>query len=192
MRLLAVLLLAVVPVGCGSTSDASKPAGGAGTERTSQPGSDTAAIYASVIRQLVTKDNTFGGAEPPFEVVYVLDGPVPHAADPERPPTDSGQEPFDEFLKQEVERRLVDLPPVRFVAAREEIVVEEMGGASPGRVKGDGVLISLGPVERRDGKVEVATSLWMNGLAGQWLTYVLVREGGDWRVTGTTGPMAIS
>jgi hypothetical protein len=55
-----------------------------------------------------------------------------------------------------------------------------------------GVLLSLGPIEGNATKVEVGNSLWINGLAGQWLTYVLETRGDTWRVTGTAGPMAIS
>jgi len=146
-----------------------------------------------VIRQLITKDNTFGGAEPPFKVVYVVDGAVLAAADPEKPLNDLGpQKPFAETLKTDMQRRLMRLPPVRFVAERESVVVGHVAGTSPGRVRNDGVLISLGPIEHRGKEVEVANSLWMNGLAGQWLTYVLVQQGEEWEVTGTTGPMAIS
>jgi hypothetical protein len=59
-------------------------------------------------------------------------------------------------------------------------------------VKNGGVLISLGSIEPDGKRVEVETSLWINGLAGQWLTYVLEQKDGSWAVTGTTGPMAIS
>lgn len=59
-------------------------------------------------------------------------------------------------------------------------------------VKKGGVLLSLGPIEPSGNRVEVETSLWINGLARQWLTYVLEQRGGTWTVTGTNGPMAIS
>jgi hypothetical protein len=52
--------------------------------------------------------------------------------------------------------------------------------------------LSLGPIDGTGNRVEVANSLWINGLAGQWLTYVVEWRGGTWEVTGTTGPMAIS
>jgi hypothetical protein len=61
-----------------------------------------------------------------------------------------------------------------------------------GGVKNDGVIISLGPIERKKGRVHVATGLWCNSTCGQWLTYVLKQRDENWRITGTTGPYAIS
>ncbi|MFN2593580.1 MAG: hypothetical protein ABR579_01675, partial [Actinomycetota bacterium] len=61
-----------------------------------------------------------------------------------------------------------------------------------GGVKNSGVVISLGPIRRRSEQVLVPNTLWCNGLCGQWLTYVLANRNGHWRITGTTGPAAIS
>lgn len=152
-----------------------------------------ASIYAAVVRQLVTKDHTFGRTDPGFRMVYVLDGSVAGVADPSRRVTK--QAPADRFparLKEILRLQLADLPPLEFVARRSDVVVGEEAGTSPGQVVDGGVLVTLGPIRTRRNRVTVACSLWINGLAGSWQTYVLARRGGRWIVRGTTGPMAIS
>ena len=55
------------------------------------------------------------------------------------------------------------------------------------------MLISLGPIEKvRGDAVTVGNSLFFAGKGGQWLTYVLEPENGNWRVLGTKGPIVIS
>jgi hypothetical protein len=126
--------------------------------------------------------------------VYVLDGVVVDAADPSKPPSaHDPKEPFSHDVKDGVRflSTLAELPPVEFVASRHSVVAGA-SASSPGEVKNGGVLISLGSIEPDGKRVEVETSLWINGLAGQWLTYVLEQKDGSWAVTGTTGPTAIS
>jgi hypothetical protein len=153
-----------------------------------------ASIYAAVVRRLVQKDNTFG-SNPGFKIVYVIHGPVQDASDPEKPVTEYEAEgAFSHDIQDGVKflSKLRGLPPVEFVAERGSVVVGEHGGSEPGRVKNRGVLIALGPIEAAGNTVEVEASLWINGLAGKWLTYVLAETHGVWKVTGTTGSMAIS
>jgi hypothetical protein len=151
-------------------------------------------IYAAVVRRLVQKDNTFG-SDPEFKIVYVIHGPVQDASDPEKPVTEYEPEgAFSHDIQDGVRllSTLHGLPPIEFVAERNSVVVGEHGGSRPGRVKNHGVLIAMGPIEATGKTVEVEASLWINGLAGQWLTYVLAETNGVWKVTGTTGTMAIS
>lgn len=194
--LVAATLALAVSVGCGGGSvESQQPTPGARDSGESAADSNrSAAIYAAVVRQLVTKDHTFGGADPGFKVVYVLDGVVVDAADPSKPPSaHDPNEPFSHDVKDGVRflSTLADLPPVEFVASRHSVLAGA-SASSPGEVKNGGVLISLGPIDPGGKRVEVETSLWINGLAGQWLTYVLEQKDGSWAVTGTTGPMAIS
>lgn len=195
--LVAATLALAVLVGCGGGSDESQePTPGATDSGESAADSinRSAAIYAAVVRQLVTKDHTFGGADPGFKVVYVLDGVVVDAADPSKSPNaHDPKEPFSHDVKDRVRflSTLAELPSVEFVASRHSVVAGA-SSSSPGQVKNGGVLISLGPIESDGKRVEVETSLWINGLAGQWLTYVLEQKDGSWAVTGTTGPLAIS
>lgn len=139
------------------------------------------------------KDNTFGSAPRAFKVAYVLDRPIEDAADPEVQVTsDSSADAFSETLKAAVKARLADLPPVRFVQTKSSVVVGEKAGSSPGHVRAGGVLITLGPIVGDGANVHVANSWWMNGLSGQWLTYVLGQRGTGWEVTDISGPIAIS
>jgi hypothetical protein len=58
--------------------------------------------------------------------------------------------------------------PGPVVTQRDSVVVGFEAGSAPGHVKKGGVLLSLGPIEPSGNRVEVETSLWINGLAGQW------------------------
>jgi hypothetical protein len=196
----ATVLPALIAGGCSETKTtetggAPTPAGHmAPRAGDSDPATQrAAAIYASVIRRFVTRDHPFGGADPGFQVVYVLDGPVVRAGDPmapigaTRPAT-----PFDSAEQDAIRRALADLPPIEFVSRRASVIVGANGGKAPGSVKGRGVLLTLGPIRGGEGKVRVAASLWLSGLAGRWLTYVVQQRGERWTVTGTTGPITIS
>lgn len=189
MRVAAVLFVVLATLGCGSSQTVGTPTPtgpSTGDER-------EAAIYSAVIRQLVMKDNTFGGAPTHFKVVYVLDRPIEGAAYPEAQVTrGSSHEAFSETFKAAVRGRLADLPPVKFVSTWSSVVLGEKAGSSPGHVRAGRVLITLGPIVGNEGKVRVANSWWMNGLAGQWLTYVLGKHGTAWKATGISGPIANS
>jgi hypothetical protein len=147
----------------------------------------TAAVYAAVVRRLVTKDHTFGGAPSPFRRVYIVDGVVPEAGYPAVPR--ETRQPFVVEVRDGIARELADLPPIEFVSDPEAVIVDQ--NQCP-RVKGKGVLISLGPISGSGRRVTVANGLFFACLGGQWLTYVLERVDGDWRVVGTKGPVAIS
>ena len=192
---LFVLLLASLTSGCSSASDraAGRPdTDGTGTSERADT-ERTAAIYASIVRQLVTKDHTFGRADPGFKKVFVLDGAVAGAENPFLTRNDRHPDHlFRPTVKQRMADRLVDLPPLVFVSRRSAAVVGAKPGVSPGHVANGGVLLTLGPIEGEGSKVQVGANLWINGLAGHWLRYVAELRGGGWRVIGTTGPVAIS
>ncbi len=145
-------------------------------------------VYAEVLRQLVTKDHTFGRGKSPFHHVYVLDGSV-----------GSGsimrtmwkiEEPFSVDVRRGLLAELRALPPITFISGAE---AKRMGkkGMETG-LDGMGVILSVGAIERHGSRVEVSNSLWCGGLCGQWMTYVLEQHQGRWKITGTTGPAAIS
>jgi hypothetical protein len=196
MKLIVVALLLLAPLGCGSEANAPDSAGPA-----SQPegSADTplvpreTLVYAAVIRQLVTKDHTFGGADPGFKVVYVLDGVVKGVGGVDAHVGQSDPaEPFSDDVKAGLVSALEDLPPIEFVSERAAVIIGKNSTDPIGHVKNEGVLISLGPIEGTGTKVEVGNSLWLSGLAGLWQTYVLRSRDGVWKVAGTTGPVAIS
>lgn len=145
----------------------------------------TVSVYAAVIRELVARDHAFGVSD--TGVVYVLDGSVEGAGDPMRSATGHPRR-FPPALKRRLRKALGDLPAMRFVEDRASVIV----GDPPGHVIDNGVLLTLGPIKGVPTRFEVASSLWVNGLAGQWQTYVVVPAGRGWKVGGTTGPIAIS
>jgi hypothetical protein len=151
--------------------------------------------------QLVTKDHGYGGSDPGFGVVYVINGVVEGAEVPGKSVEEQKPEkPFDRQLQRGLRKALKDLPPVKFVKGRSSVLPGKppsfgrycsMQPASC-RVINNGVLLTLGPIQGDTGRVEVGNSLWINLLHGRWGTYVLKRQGGGWEVTGTTGPEAVS
>jgi hypothetical protein len=187
MRKLALLavVVALAASGCQAWTGGLAPAGSEGDAAVGR----TSAIYAAVIRQLVTKDHTFGSGPTPFERVFVLDGPVVDfdyaLAGRVRP-----SKPFSLALKLQILEALRDLPPVRFVNNPDAVLVDRRGCP---QVRGRGVLISLGPIAKARGEAAtVANSLFIACLGGQWLTYVLEPRAGRWRVVDTNGPVVVS
>jgi hypothetical protein len=146
-------------------------------------------IYSTVIRRLVTRDHTFGEGSSPFKYVYVLNGAIKEASNPSGDLFGPAPKPFPSVVVKGIKERLEDLPPVRFITDGNRA---RRGRQGIGGVKNDGVIISLGPIERKNGRVQVSNGLWCGGLCGQWLTYVLRRLDSRWKITGTTGPSAIS
>ncbi len=152
-------------------------------------GSTVSAVYAAVIRQLVTVDHGFGGQPYPYRRVYVLNGVVPSAANPMhlvgRPTA-----PFAPTTVDEISANLRALPPVSFVRNRGLVIT----GSGPGHVIHAGVLITLGRITWRDPRTAVvANNRWASGLNGQWLRYIVQSQDGTWRVIGVErGPVAIS
>ena len=144
------------------------------------------AIYAAVVRQLLTRDHTYGQATLRYRAVYVLDGPVPDGVNP----TDSNERPrrpFSEDLKAALGTSLADLAPLTFVRFKGAAFADQVRGG-----KGHVALVALGPIQGDRGRAEVGANLWMDGYPLIWLTYVVLKRGETWRVTGTTGPIAIA
>jgi hypothetical protein len=146
-----------------------------------------AEIYGAVIRQLVTVDHTFGGGDPGYRVIYVLDRAFPEAADPLDVDGDGTTIRAD--VQEATREAVTGLPPVRFVPSRVEVAgpLEDPRG-----VMNHGVLIMLGPIPEGEDRVEVGASLYIGPVAGIWLTYVVELRSDAWRITGTTGSSAIS
>lgn len=147
-----------------------------------------AEIYAAVIRQLVTVDHTFGNAQPRFRVVYVVDGVVPGAGSALRDFFTPAR-PFGEDVTAGIRQQLEGkVPPIRFVADGEDALRRPIRA---GAVRNRGVIISLGPIERKNDLVRVPNMLWCDAKCAQWRTYVLAEKGGRWVIT-RSGPASIS
>ena len=81
MRRLALLLVAVTIVAsaCDASTTEGRPAGSPAEDQATER---AARIFASVIRQLVTRDDTSGGGSVRFERIFVVDRPVDAVGDP--------------------------------------------------------------------------------------------------------------
>ena len=147
-----------------------------------------AEVYAEVLRRYLgtPAENSFPGRT--FKTVYVLDRAHPDAGDPHGQ-HDRGT-PIAPNTQQHVTASLATVAKVTFIDDR-AAVVETKDGCP--QVKDGGILITLGTVNDDDQRVEVPITGFVACLGATWLTYVVEnRPGTGWRVTGTTGPMAIS
>jgi hypothetical protein len=178
IRIAAVAVIAVLSSSC---AERAGPSSAPEPSRESQ-------VYAAIVRQLVTEDHTFGGGDPGFRVIYVLDRAAPDAGDAMGAVENDGP-PIPVRVQEEIRAALADLPPVRFVATSRDVVGSMAEG---GAVMNHGALVTLGTIPPGEDRVEVGASLYIANLAGTWLTYVVELGGDGWAVTGTTGPVAIS
>lgn len=64
--------------------------------------------------------------------------------------------------------------------------------ADPCAPDAGGPYVNVGSIVRTAGHVEIDAGIWRGCLAGRWLTFRLDQKAGDWKVTGTVGPEAIS
>jgi hypothetical protein len=147
-----------------------------------------AEIYEQVLlRYLGTPaENSFPGRT--FKIVYVLSEAYADAADPNGKHKQG--EPVTPQTQRQVTAALAGTARVVFIADPAS-VVESANGC--GQVKNGGILITLGLPAGSASTVRVGINGWVACLGATWLTYVLrAQPGGGWRVTGTTGSMAVS
>lgn len=187
--LLASVLLAGVAA-CAATPPSGPDPGPGGPAAQPESGVDrSAAVYSAVLRRyLTTRDHSFGDGHR-FGTVYVLDHSVAGAADPMRTTESGDRQPIPPDSQHAIVRALADIGAVEFVADRDD-VVESGNGCE--RVRGEAVLVTLGPVPAQGDRVEVGVHGFVACLAATWMTYVAQRGASGWEVTGTTGPVAIS
>lgn len=143
------------------------------------------AIYATVTRQIVEFDNTFG-PDYRFTEVLVLDRVVFDAADymTEGSPGDA----LTDEQRSAIAAAIEDLSPVTFVSNRSDFIQQEvLMPVIPGSA-----IVTLAPVEFDGAGATVGVNLWCGGTCGIWLTYRVTKAEDGWTVTGTEGDMAIS
>lgn len=187
-RRIGALACAGVLLGaCGTTTGSDVAVVASPSATATSASSRALEVYATVIRQLVTVDHTFGDGPSPFKHVWVVDAPVDGVGAFGARPTKRGT-PFDAELRAGLTERLADLKPVDFVSDADE--VRQMG-RDP-EVKDNGVIVTVGPIEEHGKKIHVAHEIWCGGLCAEWFTYVLEKRGDAWVITGDTGPRAIS
>jgi hypothetical protein len=169
---LAVLLLA-----CGGLQEPGPEGPGAGADP-DPVDTRTVGVYEAVIREMV-------GLEGWFTRVYLYERPCPGAGDPTGAPAPCN-EPLPDAEQAALLEALHDLPRVEFVSDPEPVQDAIFDGPA------GGALIRFGPIDGAGDRVEVSASAFCGGLCGHWMTLVVEGSGSEWRVTGTTGPVAIS
>jgi hypothetical protein len=98
--------------------------------------------------------------------------------------------PIAPQTQRQITAALAPMAHVTFIADRGS-VIEARDGC--GQVRSGGILITLGPPAGHGNTMQVAINGFVACLGATWLTYVLRDQpGAGWRVTGTTGSMAIS
>jgi hypothetical protein len=181
------VMAAILAIGCGS--NAASPASSEGniSGKPTIPTSnltidDEAAIYAAVIRQLATVDDTFGGNLKPPKL-FIVNNTDNRAGNPEAL--------IPQTTQNEITQTLRDLPSIIIWIDKLEDAEFE-GGWGTGEVK-DGAIIALGVIYlQNDGSTRLAGSIYMSGTAAGGATYVLGKKDGVWEIKGTTGNRWIS
>ncbi|MFC1958733.1 hypothetical protein ACFLV6_02325 [Chloroflexota bacterium] len=152
------------------------------------PIQDETAIYAGVIRQLTTVDDTFGGNLNP-DTLYVIKNTDDSAGNPvEGQQSDTRM--ITETMQSDISGMLNDLSAeIIWVDRFEDAKFEENGS----EVKRGGAIITLGNIYlKEDGSVQVAGSIYIANLAAGGTTYILENDGGSWEITGHAGPSWMS
>ncbi len=173
---LTLLLVALVAVACARGEETAPP-----TDE------ETAAIYAAVIRQVYTEDDTFGGTlQPP--TLYVLGTTDDRAALPSAEGANPAEIPGP--VRESVTALLADLPAgIVWVETQDEVPREPDTGA----VVDAGASITLGNITPQDdGTLHVPASIYVANLAAGGQTYILEQVDGVWTITGNTGTEWIS
>lgn len=186
---LATLLaaLALAATACGSTyAESGGSSLGDPSQTVADQKSDSAQVMAAAIRELVSKDHTFGEGPPPFSQYLIqsqLDqfagNPTGIAGAQTRPLTDEERAAINDVL--------APIGPVRFIEDPDDWRTKDLTPTID-----SAVILGVGEPLISDSTATVPVSLWCGGLCGTWLTYRLDLEDGGWQVVGTEGPIAIS
>lgn len=152
--------------------------------KSTDPASDSAAIYAVSLRQLVTDDNTFGGNGNPFSELIVqtnldpgagLGGPAGEAR------------PLSDEERSAIAAALSPLAAMRWIDDPDEWRTPDLMPI----VEGSAIL-GVGAITFDDDGALVPMSMWCGGLCGTWFTYRVAETDEGWVVVGVEGPIAVS
>lgn len=145
-------------------------------------------IYAAVIRQVATIDDTFGGNLNPSTVYLIrrTDDGADVSQGQETPPMI-----ISESSQLEITSLLSDLSAdIIWIDKRQDAEFEDTASSE---VKDHGVIITIGNIsQQKDGTVQVVGSIYIANLAAGGTTYILEKIAGVWEITGTTGVSWIS
>ncbi len=149
------------------------------------------AIYAAVIRQVVTVDHSFGNSPPAWSTVYVLTSTDETTMPPSGGDTTSVPTLITTDTQQAIAGRLADLPSdIVWIASNEKAPISDPGGQV---TQGKAVIVTLGNIHwQDDGSVLVSVWFYCGNVCGVGKTYILELIRGDWKVTGDTGVNVIS
>ena len=86
-------------------------------------------------------------------------------------------EPFGAELESALLERLNDLPPVRFIPRRSSVLTEV------GDVRKNGVLVTVGPIDRDQQRARLDGNQWVGGKGAVWIKYVVRERPSGWTVT---------
>jgi hypothetical protein len=131
--------------------------GGGEAEAEPRAAERTIGVYSAVVRQLVTKDHTFGDGASPFDRIFIVDGVTDEAGVLPRSGPPVTLQPFSPEVREGLMRELADLPPVELVSDPGSVVI---GKKRCAHVKENGVLITLGPISGGNDEVTVPNSLF--------------------------------
>ena len=184
--------LAVSTAGCGGSPAAGAPPTVHAPASDRQPavteaGAKQAEVYVQVLRRYLSTpgENSFPQA---FKTVYVLNQTYADAANPSG--THRRGVPIAPQTQRQVTAALAGMAHVIFIADRRSVIKARDGCE---QVRNGGILITLGPPSGHGHEMQVAINGFVACLGATWLTYVLQDQpGAGWRVTGTTGSMAIA
>lgn len=171
MRLIAyAIVLALFVAACGTSDPADDT-------------SDSAAIYAVSLEQLVIDDNTFGGGGSPFTELLVQSSLDRGAGSGE--PGEIRALTEDEMAA--IEATLAPHGTVRWIDDADEWRTSDLMPV----VEGSAIL-GVGPITLDDQGALVPMSMWCGGLCGTWFTYRVIDSDAGWTVQGVEGPIAVS
>jgi hypothetical protein len=151
----------------------------------STPVDRQALIYTAVLRQYLTSGDA-GYGDTRFPHIFALDHTVAGAGAPGHKAPGGG--PIPRAVQRAITHALTDVGPLTFVASP-DAVIEDHPCA---HVRGDGILVTLGPVDGSGDRVHVGINGFRACLGANSLTYLVERAGRGWAVSGITahGPVA--
>jgi len=147
------------------------------------PEDDLAAMYAAVIRRLVTQDNGNGGPALDLANLYLVY--VTRDATPIDPMAAPDPHVITVTLRDKITAQLADLADtITWVASLANLPLEGIGAT----VVGGGAVVSLGNIQPAEsGTWRLYAGLYLGNLNGTGRIYILGSVDGVWQVIGDTG-----
>ena len=150
------------------------------------PADRHALIYTAVLRQYLTSGDA-GYGDTRFPHIFALDHTAAGAGGTGHHMAGGG--PIRRVVQRAITQALTDVGPLTFVGSGDAVIQDPHGCA---HVRGDGILITLGPVDGGGDQVQVGLNGFRACLGANSLTYLVERTGRAWAVSGITarGPVA--